>query len=86
MESFNGVWRMISGIDIADVKALYELEKGVYFKLADDVVSVPPASNEFQHGDIFKFMGIDGMYSKCADSNGTTHHFAAWTKVIPWVI
>lgn len=79
--------RMISEIDIADMKALYELDKGTMFKLApQDVVSVPPASEEFTMGDVYKFMGIDGMYSKCVDSNGTTHHFAAWTKVTPWVI
>jgi hypothetical protein len=50
------------------------------------VVSVPPASEEFAMGDVFKFMGVDGMYSKCIDSNGTMHHFAAWTKVVPWVM
>jgi hypothetical protein len=79
--------RMISEIDISDMKALYDMEYGKHFKLAPaDVVSVPPASEEFTMGDVYKFMGIDGMYSKCIDSNGTTHHFAAWTKVIPWVI
>ena len=73
---------MISEIDISDMKALYDMEYGKHFKLAPaDVVSVPPASEEFTMGDVYKFMGIDGI-----DSNGTTHHFAAWTKVIPWVI
>jgi hypothetical protein len=77
---------MISEIDIADMKALYDMEKGTHFKLApQEAVSVPVDSEEFTMGDIYKFMGIDGMYSKCIDSNGTTHHFAAWTKVIPWV-
>jgi hypothetical protein len=77
---------MISEIDISDMKALYDMEYGKHFKLAPtDVVSVPPASEEFTMGDVFKFMGIDGMYSKCIDSNGTMHHFAAWTKVVPWV-
>ena len=78
---------MISEIDISDMKALYDMEHGKHFKLAPaDVVSVPPDSNEFTMGDVYKFMGIDGMYSKCIDSNGTVHHFAAWTKVVPWVI
>jgi non-homologous end joining protein Ku len=76
---------MISEIDIEDMKALYELDKGTMFKLAkQDVVSVPPDSESFQTTDVFKFMGIDGMYSKCLDSTGTMHHFAAWTKVVPW--
>lgn len=78
---------MINEIDISDMKALYELQYGQLFKLApQDAVSVPPESEEFTFGDVFKFLGIDGMYSKCTDSNGTTHHFAAWTKVIPWVM
>jgi hypothetical protein len=78
---------VISEIDISDMKALYEMERGTHFKLApQDAVSVPPDSEEFTMGDVYKFMGIDGMYSKCIDSNGTTHHFAAWTKVVPWVI
>lgn len=78
---------MISEIDISDMKALYDMERGKHFKLAPtDIVSVPPDSEAFTMGDVYKFMGIDGMYSKCVDSNGTTHHFAAWTKVIPWVI
>lgn len=78
---------MISEIDISDMKALYEMERGTHFKLApQDVVSVPPDSAEFVFGDVFKFVGIDGMYSKCIDSNGLTHHFAAWTKVVPWVV
>ena len=76
---------MISEIDIADMKQLYEMEYGTHFKLApQDVIQVPVASNEFTTGDVFKFMGIDGMYSKCIDSNGVVHHFAAWTKVTPW--
>ena len=77
---------MISEVDITDMKALYDMEYGKHFKLAPaDVVSVPPDSEEFTMGDVYKFMGIDGMYSKCVDSDGITHHFAAWTKVIPWV-
>jgi hypothetical protein len=76
---------MISEVDINDIKALYELDRGTYFKLADKDVSVPPASEPFIDADVFKFMGIDGMYSKCYDSTGTLIHFAAWTKVIPWV-
>lgn len=78
---------MINEHDIADMKALYELEYGQHFKLApQDVISVPPDSEEFTTSDVFKFLGIDGMYSKSTDSNGTRHYFAAWTKVIPWVV
>lgn len=77
---------MINEHDIKDMKALYELQRGEHFKLAgDDEVKVPPDSNEFVFSDVFKFMGIDGMYSKCIDSDGNLHHFAAWTQVIPWV-
>jgi hypothetical protein len=78
--------RMISEVDIADMKQLYEMEYGTHFKLApQDVVQVPVDSNAFATGDVFKFMGIDGMYSKCIDSSGVMHHFAAWTKVTPWM-
>jgi hypothetical protein len=78
--------RMISEIDISDMRALYDMERGKHFKLApSDDVHVPPDSEAFTMGDVYKFMGIDGMYSKCIDSDGITHHFAAWTKVIPWV-
>lgn len=74
---------MINEHDIADIKALYELDKGTMFKLADNTVAVPPASEPFDYMDVYKFMGIDGMYSRCFDSNGTLIHFAAWTKVTP---
>jgi hypothetical protein len=78
---------MINEIDIADMKALYELDKGTMFKIApQDGVSLPPGSGAYEMDGVFKFMGIDGMYSKCIDSNGYVHHFAAWTKVVPWVI
>lgn len=76
---------MINEIDIQDMKALYELDRGSYFRLADKDPAVPPASDVFNESDVFKFMGVDGMYSKCYDSNGTLIHFAAWTQVIPWV-
>ena len=77
---------MINEIDIADMKALYEMDRGTMFKLApQDDVRVPVDSNEYSADDVFKFMGVDGMYSKCYDSNGNMLHFAAWTKVIPWV-
>lgn len=77
---------MISEIDITDMKALYDMEYGKHFKLApQDDLRVPPDSNEIPNDDVYIFMGIDGMYSKCVGSNGVMHHFAAWTKVIPWV-
>ena len=76
---------MISEVDINDMKALYDLDKGTHFKLAPtDVVSVPPASNEFHLTGVYKFLGLDGMYSRCLDEAGNLHHFAAWTNVIPW--
>jgi hypothetical protein len=73
---------MINEHDINDHEcALYELSMGARFKLADDEIKVPIASNEFKINDIFKFETIDGMYSRCFDSAGKLHHFAAWTKV-----
>lgn len=76
---------MISEVDINDMKALYDLPKGTFFKLAPtDVVQVPIDSPKFEFADVFKFLHIDGMYSFCTDKNGTVHHFAAWTEVIPW--
>jgi len=76
---------MISEVDINDMKALYDLPRDTYFKLAPtDVVQVPPDSNEFQLSGVYKFLGLDGMYSRCIDKDGNLHHFAAWTNVIPW--
>jgi hypothetical protein len=78
---------MISEVDINDMKALYDLDKGTYFKLAPtDVVQVPVDSNEFHLSGVYKFLGVDGMYSRSTDEHGNLHHFAAWTKVIPWQV
>ena len=78
-------YKMISEIDINDIKELYDLPHGTYFKIAsEDDVSVPPDSLEVAVDVVYKFMGVDGMYSKCIAPNGAMHHFAAWTKVIPW--
>jgi hypothetical protein len=77
---------MISEVDINDMKELYKLSYGTHFKLLpDDNVQVPPDSLDFLQADVFIFRGVDGMYSKCIDSMGNLHHFAAWTKVVPWV-
>ncbi|CAB4161130.1 hypothetical protein UFOVP729_32 [uncultured Caudovirales phage] len=76
---------MISEVDINDMKALYDLDKGTHFKLAPtDLVQVPVDSNEFHLSGVYKFLGLDGMYSRSTDEHGNVHHFAAWTKVIPW--
>lgn len=73
---------MISEVDINDHIELFNLQRGEYFTLnLNDPVAVPPASNDFDPMGVFKFMGVDGMYSKCYDSNGGLHHFAAWTMV-----
>jgi hypothetical protein len=74
---------MINEHDINDHEcALYELTKGAKFKLDDsEAIKVPVSSNQFKINDIFKFERIDGMYSRCFDSEGALHHFAAWTKV-----
>ena len=78
---------MISEVDIKDHIELFHLQKGEYFTLdLSEPVAVPPASDVFDPKGLFKFMGVDGMYSKCYDSLGNLHHFAAWTKVVPWVI
>lgn len=78
---------MISEVDIKDMKALYDLDKGTTFKLAPtDIVQVPVDSNEFKLSGVYKFLGIDGMYSRSTDECGNVHHFAAWTKVIPWQV
>lgn len=77
---------MISEVDVNDMKALYDLPLRTYFKLSPtEDAQVPPASLVFSPNDVFKYMGVDGMYSKCYDSLGNLHHFAAWTKVVPWV-
>lgn len=61
---------------------LYDLRNGDKFKVVDDEdLKVPPASNEFDLSDIFRFDHLDGMYSYCTDMKGTVHHFAAWTNV-----
>jgi hypothetical protein len=78
---------VISEVDINDMKALYDLDKGTHFKLAPtELVQVPVDSNEFQFSGVYKFLGVDGMYSRSTDEHGNVHHFAAWTKVIPWQV
>jgi len=78
---------VISEVDINDMKALYDLDKGTHFKLAPtDLVQVPVDSNEFHLSGVYKFLGLDGMYSRSTDEHGNVHHFAAWTKVIPWQV
>jgi hypothetical protein len=78
---------VISEVDINDMKALYDLDKGTTFKLAPtDMVQVPVDSNKFEFSGVYKFLGIDGMYSRSTDEHGNIHHFAAWTKVIPWQV
>ena len=73
---------MISEVDINDHIELFNLQKGEFFTLdLSKSVAVPPASDVFDPRGLFKFMGVDGMYSKCYDSNGGLHHFAAWTMV-----
>lgn len=77
---------MISEIDVNDMKALYDLPLRSYFKLSPtEYTQVPPDNLDFTQNDVFKYMGVDGMHSKCYDSLGNLHHFAAWTKVVPWV-
>lgn len=78
---------MISEVDINDMKALYDLDRGTHFKLAPtDVVQVPVDSAEFKLTGVYKFLGLDGMYSRSTDEHGNVHYFAAWTKVIPWQV
>ena len=50
---------MISEVDINDMKALYDLDNGTYFKLAPTgIVQVPSASNKFHFSGVYKFLGI----------------------------
>jgi hypothetical protein len=73
---------MINEVDIQDYKNLYDLPYGAYFKLAEEP-HVPPVHDPVNPLSIFKFLGIDGMYSKIVNKQGELLHFAAWTKVIP---
>lgn len=74
---------MVNEHDINDMCPLYELPKGSKFIIApDETVKIPPSSLSFNIEDVFTFSYIDGMYSKCTDSKGAIHHFAAWTNVL----
>lgn len=72
---------MISGIDIRDIKALYELKKGDCFKLAEHEDNSDIEKNAFNK--VFKLTSLDGTYSFCIDNDLKTHHFRAWAKVLP---
>ena len=64
-----------------DVCALYELNKGDQFQIADAELKTPPAHDDVNLFDTYWFGHIDGMYSFCKDSEGKIVHFAAWTEV-----
>ena len=73
---------MINEHDIADHEcALYELNKGDYFTIADNELKTPPTHDAVDLYAKYWFGHIDGMYSYCKDPEGKIVHFAAWTKV-----
>jgi len=73
---------MINEHDIADMCALYELNKGDSFTINYDKVDESIGHIPANKSDVFLFDHIDGMYSYCKDMAGNVVHFAAWTKVI----
>ena len=75
---------MISEIDIQDFTELYKLQKGDNFEFADDVLKTPPDSNDIDPLEVYRFLGVDGMYArirKIVSPVGTVDFVAAWTKV-----
>ena len=75
---------MISEIDIQDFTELYKLQRGDYFEFADDVLATPPDSNDIDPLEVYRFLGVDGMYArirKIVSPVGTVDFVAAWTKV-----
>jgi hypothetical protein len=75
---------MISEVDIKDWIKLYDLYSGDKFTLTEGGADTPPASAPFTFSGVYTFEKLDGMYSRCFDSKGGLHHFAVWTKVVPW--
>lgn len=41
----------------------------------------PPASHNFDAGEVIFFDHIDGMYSYCRHPNGNICHLVAWAEV-----
>lgn len=75
---------MISEIDIKDFTELYNLKQGDNFEFADDVLATPPSSSDIDSLEVYRFLGVDGMYAKIrkiASPVGTLDFVAAWTKV-----
>jgi len=72
---------MISEIDIKDMVSLYNLDTGDHFKFAEGEPATPPDAPEVNPQDIWKFLGVDGMYAKITNG-GPMAYAAAWTKVV----
>ena len=71
---------MISEIDIKDMTELYKLNRGDYFKFAEEDLTTPPSAPEVDPSDIWKFLKVDGMYAQITNG-GPVSFVAAWTKV-----
>ncbi len=80
LPNWNNFWKWKKDMK-EEVCALYELNKGDHFTIADAELKTPPEHDEVDLFDKYWFGHIDGMYSYCKDSNGKVVHFAAWTKV-----
>lgn len=75
---------MISEIDIKDFTELYKLQRGDAFTFADEELHIPPDAPEPNPLQVYKYLGVDGMYAKIrqlAADAGTIEFVAAWTKV-----
>lgn len=63
---------------------LYDVPRNSKIRIALDNpegIRTPVASKRAIPGDILTFYNIDGMYSKCIDTDGDYVYLAGWTRV-----
>jgi hypothetical protein len=62
---------------------LYKLNRGVKFKLLDNLEKVPPAAPLLNADTVYTLGECDGMYANCRDENGNDAYVVAWAEVEP---
>jgi hypothetical protein len=59
---------------------LYEVPNGSKIRVLGDI-KTPPASTKIEVNDVLEFSHVDGMYSRCKNSEGQEVHLVAWAEV-----
>lgn len=62
---------------------LYELRRGKKFTLNEVPKQPPDILYEPYLDKVYILHNIDGAYGNCADIEGASYYFAAWTEVTP---